>query len=129
MQLPDAPAAELREQTLSLRFASGKDFSRLVSKGEIHVYAFQAGRQVFGLARNFQFNQAKAPGRLYELMPDTIPSSVLAALGQVTREPVAFTWGVRLPADLERRIRRYVDEAAVGELVIDRYGEVHHVAG
>ncbi len=117
------------ERGLSLRFASDRDFMRLITKGEIQVYAFQAGERVLGLAKNYEFAQAPAPGRLYELLPETIPRMVMAALERATRDADGFAWGIRLPADLEAKIRAYVDRDSVGELIIDRYGEVHHRAG
>ena len=122
-----APEPE-SEQGLSLRFASDRDFMRLVAKGDIQVYAFSEGERVFGLARNFEFQPASAPGRLYELLPDTIPRVVRAALDRATRSAAEFAWGIRIPPRLEGQIREYVDTATVGELVIDRYGQVHHHA-
>ena len=121
----EAPADD--GKGLSLRFASDRDFLRLVTKGEIQVFAYQA-HSVLGLGRNFEFVSTDSPGQVYELLPETIPKLIFAALDRATRESSAYTWGIRMPANLEVKIRGFVDRAVRGELVIDRYGEVHHVA-
>lgn len=121
------PAAQASEEGLSLRFASDRDFLRLVTKGEIQVFAYQA-RSVLGLDRNFEFLDAEPPGQVYELMPETIPGLIFAALDRATAESSSYTWGIRMPKKLEGKIRGFIDREVHGELVIDRYGEVHHVA-
>jgi hypothetical protein len=125
-QQPEVGAAR-DEQGLSLRFASDRDFLRLITKGEIQVFAYQA-RTVLGLDRNFEFLSAESPGRIYELLPETIPNLIFAALDRATADSRSYTWGIRIPKKLEGKIRGYIDREVHGELVIDRYGEVHHVA-
>ncbi|MDH3641632.1 MAG: hypothetical protein OES38_06020 [Gammaproteobacteria bacterium] len=120
-------AVDTNEEGLSLRFASDRDFLRLVTKGEIQVFAYQA-RSVLGLDRNFEFLDAESPGQVYELMPETIPGLIFAALDRATGESSLYTWGIRMPKKLEGKIRGFIDRDVHGELVIDRYGEVHHVA-
>ncbi|MCZ6711009.1 MAG: hypothetical protein O7B25_11655 [Gammaproteobacteria bacterium] len=123
---PDIEQAPKTEPGLSLRFATDRDFLRLVTKGEIHVYAYKA-RTVLGLDRNFDFLSADPPGRVYELLPQTIPGLISAALNRATPQADTYTWGIRMPRKLEGKIRRFIDRGVHGELVIDRYGEVHHV--
>jgi hypothetical protein len=123
---PESQRAPQAEQGLSLRFATDRDFLRLVTKGEIHVYAYKA-QTVLGLDRNFDFLSAEPPGHVYELLPETIPSRIFAALGRATSQSNSYTWGIRMPTKLEGKIRRFVERGVHGELVIDRYGEVHHV--
>ncbi|MFP6815810.1 MAG: hypothetical protein VB949_09115 [Pseudomonadales bacterium] len=123
---PDSQQTPQAERGLSLRFATDRDFLRLVTKGEIHVYAYKA-HTVLGLDRNFDFLSAEPPGRVYELLPETIPSLIFAALGRATSQSNSYTWGVRMPRKLEGKIRHFVERGVHGELVIDRYGEVHHV--
>ena len=122
---PTEPVTE--EEGLSLRFASDRDFLRLVTKGEIQVFAFYS-QAVLGLDRNFEFLDAAAPGQVYELLPETIPNLIVAALDRATAESASYTWGIRMPKKLEGKIRGFIDREVHGELVIDRYGEVHHVA-
>jgi hypothetical protein len=123
---PDSQQTPQAERGLSLRFATDRDFLRLVTKGEIHVYAYKT-HTVLGLDRNFDFLSAEPPGRVYELLPETIPSLIFAALGRATSQSNSYTWGVRMPRKLEGKIRHFVERGVHGELVIDRYGEVHHV--
>jgi hypothetical protein len=131
----DAEETSEEEQGLSLRFASDRDFLRLVTKGEIQVFAYQArdevreqARKVLGLDRNFEFLSTEAPGQIYELLPETIPNLIVAALDRATPESGSYTWGIRMPKELEGKIRGFIDRDVHGELVIDRYGDVHHVA-
>ena len=135
----DTAQANQDEPGLSLRFASDRDFLRLVNKGEIQVFAFRMQEQtkeqiqeqaqnVLGLDRNFEFLSTEAPGQLYELLPETIPNLIVAALDRATPDARSYTWGVRMPKKLAGKIREFVDRAVHGELVIDRYGDVHHVA-
>lgn len=136
---PRVPISEIATQTsqvapskgLSLRFASDRDFLRLVTKGEIQVFAYQSGANthtVLGLDRNFEFLSTPAPGKVYELLPQTIPNLIAVALDRATPEAATYSWGIRMPKELEGKIRRFIDRHVQGELVIDRYGEVHHVA-
>jgi len=37
-----------------------------------------------------------------------------------------YRWGVAMPEAMARQIRRYVNDGATGELIIDRFGEVRH---
>jgi hypothetical protein len=113
---------------LSLRFASDRDFMRLVTRGDIQVYAFR-DRDVLSLDRSFHFLETPAPTRVYALEPKTIPALVTAALSARRDDADTFDWGIRMPERLETRIRDFLDQGATGALVIDRYGEVLHVAG
>ncbi|MEZ5557588.1 MAG: hypothetical protein R3E86_03475 [Pseudomonadales bacterium] len=124
---PAEPAAEGSQQGLSLRFASDSDFLRLVSKGDIQVFAFRPS-DVLMLDRDLRFGSAPPPGRVYELESDTIPALINQALRSASTEAGSYTWGISLPARLERRIRQYVQQGATGELIINRFGEVLHVA-
>lgn len=117
---------------LALRFASDRDFLRLVETGRVRVFAFrpdQPGTAAFGLGRNLEFVSSQPPGRIYELEADTIPPRVIASLARATGSPGSFSWGVRMPAGLEASIRSWIDRDVDGELIIDRYAEVRHVGG
>ena len=115
-------------RALSLRFASHRDFMRLVARGDIQVYAFR-NQDVLSLDRSFQFFESPAPPSVYSLEPQTIPELVTAALTVRRADTDGFAWGIRMPQRLESRIRALVDQGVTGQLVIDRYGEVLHVAG
>ena len=117
------------EEGLSLRFASPGDFLRLIARAQISVYAFNASGEVLGLNSAYDFMPARSPGQVYELLPQTIPSLVVDALARAPHSAGAddFSWGITLPQHIEKKISGYLASAASGELVIDRYGDVHHV--
>ena len=121
-------ASDEEEKGLSLRFASDRDFMRLVAKGDIQVYAFKA-EDVLSLDRTFHFLEAPAPDRVYELLPETIPALMAGALHSERTDTGGYVWGIRMPQRLERRIRAFIDKGATGQLIINRYGEVQHAAG
>jgi len=120
------PAAE---DGLSLRFASERDFLRLVNRGDIRVFAFRDG-EVLSVSADFRFQPASAPERLHELLPETIPDLMAAALHSTrdgaARSSAAYRWGIAMPERMARQIRGYLQQGVTGELVIDRHGEVRH---
>jgi hypothetical protein len=111
------------EKGLSLRFASDRDFLRLLAKRSIDLYAFN-DTTILKLS-DMTFSESAAPGRLYELMPQTIPGMVTNGLPDSIDQP--YNWGIRIPSGMEQQIRRFVDADAAGELIIDRYGDINHV--
>jgi len=113
---------------LILRFVSDSDFLRLIAKGDVQVYAFQE-REFLALGQNYEFYEAPAPKQVYEVLPETIPSLIDAALEKRKHQSaVNFKWGISLPERVERQIQRYLNTVSTGQLLIDRYGEVRHVA-
>jgi len=119
-----APAPQTGEEGLSLRFASDRDFLRLVSRGDIRVFAFNDA-EVLSLNGDIRFQPATSPGRVHELLAETIPELVVGALRRHAA-PDAYNWGIAMPDRLARQIRGYVEDGATGELVINRFGEVRH---
>lgn len=134
----DAPAVEAGAQTstptpavptpaqeegLSLRFASEQDFLRLVTRGRIQVFAFN-GEEVLTIGADLTARPASAPGEVHELLPETIPELMTGALAR--RHGQGYRWAVAMPDGMARQIRRFVDQGATGELIIDRFGEVRH---
>jgi len=118
------PAPQTGQEGLSLRFASDRDFLRLVSRGDIRVFAFNDA-EVLSLNGDFRFQPATSPGRVHELLAETIPELVVGALRRQAA-PDAYNWGIAMPDRLTRQIRGYVEDGATGELVINRFGEVRH---
>lgn len=132
--LPSPPASSAADQGLSLRFASDNDFLRLIAKGDISVYAYHGprsggipGREILKLDGSYQFRDSPAPGRVYELLPQTIPGLVINALRTTGRNIDAFTWAIVLPPRIEAQLEQHMTRVRSGELVIDRFGEVQHV--
>jgi hypothetical protein len=122
------PAAQpAEEEGLILRFASDGDFLRLIARGDIRVYAFQDS-DVLSLNESYRFLDTTAPGQVYELLPPSIPSLVLDALRQARPETDGYRWGIALPGRISHQIERHLNRVKQGELVIDRYGDVRHVA-
>ncbi|MEJ2131525.1 MAG: hypothetical protein P8Y95_07885 [Gammaproteobacteria bacterium] len=119
-------SASSRNEGLSLRFASDGDFLRLISRGDVIVFAYREDT-VWALGRDYVFRRARAPRQLYELELDTIPQLVSEAFLHDHAGPAEFTWGVSLPRRIESQIESYIRDVEHGVLLIDRYGEVRHV--
>lgn len=111
---------------LSLRFASEGDFLRLISRGDVTVFAYRDDT-VWALSRDYVFRNSRAPKQIYELEPNTIPRLVSEAFLRNHASPSNFTWGVSLPRRIESQIQSYIQRVGNGVLLIDRFGEVRHV--
>ena len=121
-----APQVPQDEPGLTLRFASDRDFLRLIARGDVTVYALREDR-VLGLGKDYEFRRSSAPGHIYELNLATIPNLVSAAFRRSSDGGDGFTWGVALPGRIESQIRNYVQTQSSGVLLIDRFGEVRYV--
>ncbi len=126
--------AEADEAGLSLRFASDKDFLRLLARGSMSLFAFErgaTGTRVYELDSNYAFRSVKHPPRqVYEVMSETIPGLITS---RTRLEPAGVslahtTWGVTFPRATEEAIVANVERHASGTLIINRYGEVRHEA-
>ena len=137
---PQPVEAPAEEAGLSLRFASDGDFLRLITKGDIRVYAYapvdhtpadktmHASRDILILDADYQFRSSPAPGKVYELLPETIPALVVNALRNAGRDAGTFTWAIVLPGRIEAQIGRHLEPVKSAQLLIDPFGEVQHVA-
>jgi hypothetical protein len=132
-----APATRAAEEPgLSLSFTSDGDFLRLVGAGTVELFVVDPAAVEPTLRFDPQhpgahgFIPASAPGRIYELLPGTIPQTVTNALAR-RRAPSGpsdgLTWGVKLPAALERDIAEQRAQHSVGTLLIDRHARIRHV--
>ena len=128
---PELPAAqspsEPEEEGLILRFASDGDFLRLIARGDIRVYAFQ-NTDVLTLSESYRFLDTSSPGQVYELLPPSIPALIVDALKQARTDIDGYRWGIALPGHISNQIEQHLGRVRSGQLVIDRYGDVHHVA-
>lgn len=123
----DQPEQKTREdEGLTLRFETEADFLRLVAKGKVAVYAFDQ-KTFLALQSNFEFRQAQPPTQVYELEYSTIPRHMSTALpsGASAQE---LKWAVGLPPRVQSQIQNYVQRVQGGELLINRFEEVRHVA-
>jgi hypothetical protein len=128
--LPEAATPEAdtpEEDSLILRFASDGDFLRLIARGDIRVYAFQES-DVLTLSESYRFLDTQSPGQVYELLPPSIPTLIVDALKQARSDIDGYRWGIALPGHISNQIERHLGQVSQGQLVIDRYGDVHHVA-
>ena len=128
---PEAPPAdpepEAEEEGLILRFASDGDFLRLIARGDIKVYAYM-DRDILGLDDSYRFLDSQAPGQVYELFTASIPNLIVDALKAERADVTGYRWGIALPQRISAQIERFLGEVTSGQLVIDRFGDVHHVA-
>jgi len=120
-----APPDPVDEPGLSLRFGSDQDFLRLIAKGSVGVFLFDA-QNVYELEQDYSFERSAPPGKLYELMPETIPHAIRASANNAVGDSAAFSWGVVMPERIARRIAALVAVERSGQLVINHYGEVQH---
>mgnify|MGYP001825506917 CR=1 FL=1 len=118
---------EVGEDGLILRFASDGDFLRLIARGDIQVYAFQEA-DVLTLTESYRFLDTSSPGQVYEMLPPSIPSLIVDALKQARPDIDGYRWGIALPGHISNQIERHLGQVTSGQLVIDRFGDVHHVA-
>ena len=120
------PAIEPKiEEGLTLRFASDKDFLRLIANGKVNVYLFNDA-QALRLGSNYSFGPSSAPQQLYEILPETIPSAIHDAAGRSSAALGDFRWGISIPGRIASRIEALVAIETSGQLVINRFGEVQH---
>ena len=132
-QQPAAPAVpplnsqNVEDEGLTLRFASDGDFLRLIAKGAILVYAYNESG-VFALQPDYQFLPSAAQGQVYQLMDQTVPTLILDAFERTQSDAAPFTWAIAIPPAIRNQIENHMASVRSGQLVINRYGEVHHVA-
>jgi len=123
-----APASEsAKDEGLTLRFASDGDFLRLIARGDIKVYAYRE-QDVLTLNESYQFLETRAPGQVYELLDGSVPTLVMDALRRTRASVQGYHWGVVLPGRISHQIENYLGRVDSGQLVIDRFGDVRHVA-
>ena len=120
-ELPASPASADRIGP-SLRFASPQAMLRLVSNGQVRVFAAVSGRG-YRLARDGRrFVPESLPPALYLMAQDTIPEALARALARDAVEVRDATWGVTLSDAIRRRLARAVNAGADGLLPTDAAG-------
>jgi hypothetical protein len=122
---PQPKPAPADEPGLSLRFGTDKDFLRLIARGDVGVYLFDA-QNTYRLSKSYAFSKAPAPGQIYELMPSTIPGAIKRAAEGSVANSAGYRWGVVMPERIASRIQTLVQTQRSGQLVINRFGEVRH---
>ena len=114
----DAPGHQA-DTPLQLQFSSPADFLHLVATGGVALFAEVDGRWMQFTAA-FRWRTVRAPGEIYELLPDSLPEPA---------QPPARTTGrigVALPPDTKRQLADYAAQLSSGVLSIDRSGAITH---
>ncbi len=72
------------------------------------------------------FVTASVPKRFHSMTPETVPSDIVRSfnLNVPGMHASSITWGVTLPADTTRQLKRLVNKHSSGTLVIDANGRV-----
>ena len=127
VNLPAPSPTSNPSQGLSLRFASEQDFLRLIGAAAIQLYVFTDDKfWLFSTSSRFQL--AQPPQQIYELEHQTIPQQMINLSRQQIESRQLLKWGVVLPEKIERQIQSYLGAVEAGQLLINRYQEVSHVA-
>ena len=80
------------------------------------------------LSESYRFLDSSSPGQVYELLRPSIPALIVDALRQARPDIDGYRWGIALPGHISNQIERHLGRVTSGQLVIDRYGDVRHVA-
>jgi hypothetical protein len=119
----DRPAAKGRAGR-SLRFASPEALLRLVSGGQVRVFAAASGHGYRLTRDGRRFVPESLPPALYLMAPDTIPEVFPRTLAQAAGLVSEVTWGVTLSDAIRRRLAVAVEADEGGLLLIDAAGRV-----
>lgn len=117
---PPAAAAPAADRGFTLRFESDLALMRLVAAGRVGVYAIDAARtqRMTVSESRISFWNASTPNAFHEMDADTVPESVVTALGRTGADPASIAWGVTLPGQLSRDLQALLANSAGGALVI-----------
>lgn len=129
---PNTPATgvtSVRQEQLVLRFASDTALLALVAQRRVRVFAWvrDTAWRLSSEGSVLSFAPATAPKRFHNMAPDTVPNVIVHALNSATSTVGSGTvsWGVTLPADTTRELKRLVSRHRSGALVIQANGRVH----
>lgn len=109
------------ERGFTLRFESDLALMRLVASGRVGLYAIEAARAQRMTVREsrISFWSASTPNEFHEMDADTVPQSVVDALGRTGANTRDIAWGVTLPGQLSRDLRELLaGNTGGGALVI-----------
>lgn len=124
-----APPVTSPESTLTLRFASDAALERLVARGDVGLYASWRGDAIWRLrARSgtLSFQRAARPPAFHTMTAETVPLRIVAALHRDAKDAdgVEVTWGVTLPASMQRQLRALLHTHKTGSLAIQANGRI-----
>lgn len=117
---PAPPPPEPSQRGFTLQFESDTALTRLVARNEVALFALvdsEALRMSVNRGR-VSFWPASTPNTFHEMDPSTVPADVVNALRRGRGADAGVTWGVTLPANLQRELDTIVNANEGGALFI-----------
>jgi len=110
----------------TLRFESDAALMRLVSAGQVGVYAIEdeRARRMKVSASRISFWDASVPNSFHEMEVSTVPLPVVDALARTGADTDKISWGVTLPGKLMGQLDGLMQEHRGGSLVIGSNGDI-----
>ena len=109
-----------------LRFESDAALMRLVSAGQVGVYAIEdeRARRMKVSASRISFWDASVPNSFHEMEVSTVPLPVVDALARTGADTDKISWGVTLPGKLMGQLDGLMQDHRGGSLVIGSNGDI-----
>ena len=109
-----------------LRFESDAALMRLVSAGQVGVYAIEdeRARRMKVSASRISFWDASVPNSFHEMEDSTVPRPVVDALVRTGADADRINWGVTLPGKLKGQLDGLMQDHRGGSLVIGSNGDI-----
>ncbi|MEM9321572.1 MAG: hypothetical protein AAGA41_01975 [Pseudomonadota bacterium] len=123
---PPPPPPPPPQEGFTLQFESDTALTRLVGRNAIGLFALDDTstlRMSFNRGR-VSFWPASLPNAYHEMDPGTVPDDVLRALRLTRGGDSRVTWGVTLPANMQRELDAIVREHRGGALYIAGDGQI-----
>ena len=129
---PSPPETKVRKaasrEGFALRFASDTALLALVAQRRVEVFGW-SGEQAWKLSSQrglLEFAPATAPRSFHHMAPATVSAPIVAAFSDTAEVSGAapVTWGVTLPPDMSRQLKRLLREHDGGTLLIHANGSV-----
>ncbi len=123
---PAPSTPEPAQRGFTLQFESDTALTRLVARNEVGLFALgdeQSLRMSVNRGR-VSFWPASTPNAFHEMDPSTVPADVVSALRRGRVIDAGVTWGVTLPANLQRELDDIVNANEGGALFIAGDGRI-----
>ena len=110
----------------TLEFESAAALRRLVARDAVGLYAIDDGKalRMSVTGSRVGFWPASLPGAFHEMDAATVPAEVVDALLRVQGRDARPTWGVTLPADMQRQLDTLLRNNDRGALRIAASGRI-----
>lgn len=123
---PAPPTPEPSQRGFTLQFESDTALTRLVARNQVGLFAL-GGDEALRMSVNrgrVSFWPASTPNAFHEMDPSTVPAEVVTALRRGRNVGAGVTWGVTLPANLQRELDAIVGANEGGALFIAGDGRI-----